>query len=333
MPEFWVASGHHLTRLTPRGWMEVTDELLLAWLARPELMPPPEACAAERALHARLMASPRAPVPHPERAALKDPDARDNWQMFLTLRDVLLAEGTVEGGYLRLIRDGARLPVVLLGQLVQLILRNALEGEQDAQVVRAAEMFFRPQRSHVKDGKLWLADEELVAELEAEMHRSPLTAMLSGGIDGLDVLGGGNEWTYWSRSDAHTTVLNFGGDPQARAGLARAMQAWLRHLLGLEVAIEPLIRADDVDLRWYVGLDQTGTSIGDALWRGDAPPPGMIGLFHLTLSDPSRLRADLRERLTDSPVWLILGMGADGAVRMKPQNLLTGLPLATGTVH
>jgi len=333
MPEFWVASGHHLTRLTPRGWMAVTDELLLVWLARPELMPPPEACSAERALHARLMASPRAPVTHPERAALKDPDARENWQMFLTLRDALLAEGTVEGGYLRLIREGARLPVVLLGQLVQLILRNALDGEQDAQVIRAAELFFRPQRSHVKDGKLWLADEELVAELEAQMHRSPLTAMLSGGIDGLDVLGGGNEWTYWSRSDAHSTVLNLGGDPQARAGLARAMQAWLRHLLGLEVTIEALTRAEDVDLPWYVGLDQTGTAIGDALWRGDAPPPGMVGLFKLTFADTARLRADLRDRLDGAPVWLILGMGADGTVRMKPQNLLTGLPLAAETVH
>jgi hypothetical protein len=36
MPEFWVASGHHLTRLDARGRMLVTDELLLAWLARPE---------------------------------------------------------------------------------------------------------------------------------------------------------------------------------------------------------------------------------------------------------------------------------------------------------
>lgn len=333
MPEFWVASGHHLTRLTPRGWMAVTDELLLAWLARPELLPPPEACRAERALHARLTTNPRAPVPHPERAALADPDARENWQMFLTLRDTLLAEGTVEGGYLRLIREGARLPVVLLGQLVQLILRNALEGEQDAQVVRAAELFFRPQRSHVKDGNLWLADEELVQELETELHRSPLTAMLSGGIDGLDVLGGGNEWTYWSRSDAHTTVLNLGGDIQARAGLARAIQAWLRHLLGLEVAITPQIRADDIDLRWYIGLDQVGTAIGDALWRGEVPPSGMIGLFHLTVADPARLRADLRDRLADAPIWLILGMGSDGAVRMKPQNLLTGLPLAPDTVH
>jgi hypothetical protein len=329
MPEFWVASGHHLTHLTPRGWMAVTDALLTAWLARPELKPPPEACAAERALHARVMTAPRAPVTHLELGALADPDAAENWRFFLTLRTALLAEGTVEGGYLRLVREGARVPFVLMAQLVQLILRNALEGCQDALTVRAAELFFRPQRAHVKDGALWLADEELVAEIEAEMHRSPLSAMWKGGVEGLDVLGAGNAWTYWSRSDAHSTVLNFGGDAAARAGLARAIEAWLRHLLALEVAVEPVARADGVDLRWYVGLDQTGTAIGDALWHGRSPPSDPVGLFRLTVADPDSLRPDLRGH----PVWLILGIGADGAVRMKPQNLLTGLPLALGMVH
>ena len=324
MPEFWVASGHHLTRLDGRGWMQVTDELLLAWLARPELMPPDEACAAERALHARLMASPRAPVTEAQLAALADPDGRENWQMFLSLRDALLAAGTVEAGYLHLIRQGARLPQVLLAQLVQLILRNALEGEQDAQVVRAAELMFRPQRTHVKDGVLRLADDELVTGFEAEMHASPLTAMLSGGVEGLDLLGGGNEWTYWSRSDAHSMVLNFGGDPKARAGLAAAMAAWLRHLLGLEMHIEALTRADAVDLRWYVGLDQTGTAIGDALWQGRPAPADPVGLFRLEPVAPAALRPEFQ----GVPVWLILGVGADGVMRMKPQNLLTGLPLA-----
>ena len=41
MPEFWVASGHHLARLDRAGRMVVTDELLLAWLARPDIVPRP----------------------------------------------------------------------------------------------------------------------------------------------------------------------------------------------------------------------------------------------------------------------------------------------------
>ena len=324
MPEFWVASGHHLTRLDGAGRMVVTDELLLAWLARPEILPPPDACAAERALHKRLMATPRVPVTELELGALADRDAQENWRFFVTLRDRLLRAGTIEAGYAAIMAEGLRLPVVFLSQLVQLILRNALEGCNDPQVLRAAECLFRPQRGHVKDGNLLLADEELVALFEAEMHSSPLTAMFSGGVNGLDVLGGGNEWTYWSRSDAHTTVLNFGGDPEARRGMAEALQAFVRHMLGLEVTVTATTKAEDIDLRWYVGLDPQGTAIGDALWHGRALPATLIGLFRMEFADPSVLRADMQGH----PVWLILGMGADNMVRMKPQNLLSGLPLA-----
>jgi len=329
MPEFWVASGHHLTRLDRAGRMIVTDELLLAWLARPEIVPPPEACAPERALHARLLGAPRSPVPQSELAALKDPDARENWGFFLTLRDLLLAAGSVEAGYEAIVRDGLRLPVVFLSQLVQLILRNALDGCADPQVLRAAECLFRPQRAYLRDDTVLLADEELVALYEAEMHVSPLTAMLSGGVEGLDVLGGGNEWTYWSRSDAHTMVLNFGGDREARRGMAEALAAFVRHMTGRAVAVTPQTRIEEVDLRWYVGLDPQGTAIGNALWRGQPLPAAPIGLFRLDFADPDAVRREL----SGHPVWLLLGLGADKALRMKPQNLLTGLPLAEPAVH
>ena len=324
MPEFWVASGHHLTRLDARGRMLVTDELLLAWLARPELLPPPEACAAERALHARLMQSPRAQVPELELGAIKDPDAQENWRFFLLLRDRLLRAGTIEAGYAAIMAEGLRLPVVFLNQLVQLILRNALDGCEDPQVLRAAECLFRPQRGHVKDGMLLLADDELVSLFEEELKASPLTAMFSGGIEGLDVLGGGNEWTYWSRSDAHSTVLNFGGDPEARRGMARALEAFLRHMLGLRVTVTPQSKVENVELSWYVGLDPVGTTIGDALWHGRPVPGSLVGLFQLDFAEGDPVRGDLAGK----PVWLILGMGADKTLRMKPQNLLSGLPLA-----
>jgi hypothetical protein len=324
MPEFWVASGHHLTRLDRAGRMLVTDELILAWLARPEVLPPADACMAERSLHKRLMSSPRAKVSEMELTALQDRDAQENWRFLLGLRDRLLAAGTIEEGYAQIMRDGAVFPAVFMAQLVQLILRNALDGCDDPQVLRAAECFFRPQRSHIKDDKLLLADEELVQLYEQEMHASPLTAMFSGGVDSLDVLGGGNEWTYWSRSDAHTMVLNFGGDPEARRGMAQALEGFVGHMLGLNVKITPQTRAEEVDLQWFVGLDPAGTAIGNALWQGRPMPATLVGLFRMEVADTARIRPDLRGQ----PIWLILGLGADGAIRMKPQNLLTGLPLA-----
>ena len=329
MPEFWVASGHHLTRLDRAGRMIVTDELLLAWLARPEIVPPHDACATERALHARLLTAPRDAVSPAELAAMKDADARENWQLFLTLRDRLMRAGTVEEGYAAIVAEGVRLPVVFLSQLVQLILRNALDGCENPMVLRAAECFFRHQRAYVKDDAVLLADEELVALHEAEMHSSPLMAMFSGGVDSLDVIGGGNEWTYWSRSDAHTMVLNFGGDPEARRGMAEAIAAFVRHMTGAEVSVEPHTKVEDVDLRWYVGLDPNGTAIGNALWRGEPMPATPIGLFRLEFADPRAVRPDL----AGHPVWLILGLGQDGAVRIKPQNLIAGLPLVEPVLH
>lgn len=323
MREFWVASGHHLTRLDGRGRMLVTDELLQAWFARPEVVPPEEACAAERALHAKLMAAPRAPVAAAEVAAMADPDARENWGFLLSLRERLMGAGTIEEGYLGLVRKGLRLPVVFYDQLVQLILRNALDGCESPHVLRAAEMLFRAQRGHVRDGALILADEELVAGMEAERNLSPLHAMFAGAAEELDVLSDANAWTYWSRSDAHTMALDFGGDARAREGLAAALGAFVTHLTGHGVTVTPQTNAENIDLRWFVGLDQTGAAIGNALWAGEEPPAAIIGLFRLDFADPDVMLA----RVRGCPAWLILGMGEDRTIRMKPQNLVMGLPL------
>ena len=52
MNDFWISSGHHLLDRDQGGGLSVTDEFLKLYLARPELLPPPEACAVERTLHA-----------------------------------------------------------------------------------------------------------------------------------------------------------------------------------------------------------------------------------------------------------------------------------------
>jgi hypothetical protein len=329
--EFWVASGHHLTRPAGNGWLAVTDELLQAWLARPEIVPPDEACFTERALHLRLRGDPRAPVTSGTVAAMADPDARENWSYFIVFRDRLLSAGTVEGAYLGIVGDGVALPPLFLNQLVQLILRNALDGCKDPHVLRAGELFFRTQRATVRDGALVLADDELVEEIEREQHDSPLTAMLTGGVEAIDLMTEANAWTYWSRSDAHAMALNFGGDPKARAALATVIAAFLDHLLGLSVTVEPLVDMREPDFRWYVGLDAEATAIGDALWRGETPAAldRLVGLFRLRIKEAHR--AD--PRLAGLPVYLLMALTPDRRLRLKPQNLLVGLPLAASAVR
>jgi hypothetical protein len=144
----------------------------------------------------------------------------------------------------------------------------------------------------------------------------------------MDIMDDDNAWTYWSRSDAHAMVMNIGGNPKARAGLCRAIERWVGHLLGVAVQVETAASIEDRDWRWFVGLDSEGTKIGNALWNGDALDSNgaerIVALMRLNIED-ARL---IDERVGMRPVYLILAMGADKVVRLKPQNLLVGLPLA-----
>jgi hypothetical protein len=333
MREFWVASGHHLTKRADHGGLVVTPELIMAYLARPELMPPDDGCDAERALHANLMADPFRAVAPAEIAAIADADARENWGFMVAFRDRLVAAPSLEALYVALARKGAgELPPIFLSQLCHLILRNALEGCDDPYMLRAAELFYRSQKAAVHEGALLLADAEMVEGLQhthADLHASPLTAMLQPQAFGeMDVMDDENAWTYWSRSDAHAMVMNLGGNAKARAGLCRVIERWIAHLTGVATSVESVASIEDRDWRWFIGLDSEGTRIGNALWNGTSPgndaAERIVALMRLTVADA----ALLDERVGGKPVYLILAMDVDKTVRLKPQNLIAGLPLA-----
>jgi hypothetical protein len=334
MREFWVASGHHLTRRADHGGLVATPELIMAYLARPELMPPADACEAERNLHESLLADPLRLVSSEDIAALADADARENWTFMMAFRDRLIAAPSLEAVYLALARNGAGdLPPIFLSQLCHLILRNALEGCDDPYTLRAAELFYRSQQATVHDGTLLLADAEVIEaqqHAQHDMHSSPLVAMLQPKAFGeMDVMDDENAWTYWSRSDAHAMVMNAGGNPKARAGLCRVIERWVVHLLGVAVKVKTVASIEDRDWRWFVGLDSDGTRIGNTLWNGAALDANaaerIVALMRLTIED-ARL---VDERVGTRPVYLILAMGADRVVRLKPQNLVVGLPLVS----
>ena len=334
MREFWVASGHHLTRRADHGGLVATPELIMAYLARPELMPPADACEAERNLHTKLMANPLHPVSKADIAALADADARENWAFMINFRDRLIAAPSLEAVYTSLARNGAGdLPPIFLSQLCHLILRNALEGCDDPYALRAAELFYRSQQAAVHEETLLLADAEVVEaqqHAQFDVHSSPLVAMLAPKPFGeMDVMDDENAWTYWSRSDAHAMVMNIGGNPKARAGLCRVIERWVAHLLGVAINVETVASIEDRDWRWFAGLDSEGTRIGNGLWNGAAldrnAAERIVALMRLEFED-TRLVDD---RVGTRPVYLILAKGADSVVRLKPQNLVTGLPLAS----
>jgi hypothetical protein len=329
MKDFWLSCGHHLLDRDDGGGLLVTDEFLKAYLARPELAPPADACIAERTLHAALLTNPRRPVAAREIAAIADADARENWGLMVAFRDRLIDHKTVEAAYLDLVRHGVgETPPLFMNQLVHVILRNVMDGCEDAFMLRAAELFFRPQRVTVHDGSLIAADEETIAGASPQPV-SPLVAMLDLPAAGeVDVLNDDNAGTYWERSDLFDMALDLTAGRRGLDALGRVIDRWITHLLSVEVEIEPLIEATDVDLTWYVGLDAEATGIGNALWNGEeieqAARERIVGLYRLTF----RKTDVVLEKAKGEPIYLILAMTPDRMLRMKPQNLVTGLPIA-----
>jgi hypothetical protein len=328
MKDFWLSCGHHLLDRDAGRGLVVTDEFLKVYLARPELAPPPDAEDDEKALHAALLADPRRPVSAEESAALSDPDARENWQLMIDFRDHLLRHPTLEAAYAAVVRDGAgRTPPLFINQLVHVILRNALDGCNDPYVLRAAELFFREQRLTIHDQSLIAADEETIAGI-GDAPLSPLVSMLGlPAASEIDVINDSNADTYWERSDLFDMALDMTAGRRGLGALGEVIAAWIFHMLSIEVDIEPLTEIRDVNLTWYVGLDAEATRIGDALWNGEeideAQKSRIIGLYRLTFRDPGVMT----EQVRGEAIYLLLAMTSDRVLRMKPQNLVTGLPI------
>jgi hypothetical protein len=325
--DFWLSCGHHLLDRDESGGLAITDEFLKIYFARPELSPPPEACAAERALHATLLADPRASVSAIAIDAIADVDARENWHMMVAFRDHLARHQTLEAAYVEIVRKNLKFPPLFLNQLVHVILRNALDGCEDAFVLRAAELFFRAQRMTLHEGSLLAADEETISG-SSGTPVSPLVSML--GIPpaaAIDVLSEVNADKYWDRSDQFDFALDLTAGRRGLQALGQALTRWIAHMHAIESDIEPILEMQDVDLTWYVGLDAEATRLGDRIWRGDSLDERTAGrvlaLFRLTLADTNRVV----DAVGREPVYLILAMSSDQLVRMKPQNLLTGLPV------
>ena len=332
MPDFWRNSGFHLLERDAAGRLRVTDDFLRAYYLRPEIHPVEESGPLERELHAALMAEPRLRVTDKELKALQDPDARDNYRLLLRFRDRLLDAGTVEGAYMALFKGAIDVPPMFIDQLAHVILRNILDGCDDPLRPRAGELFFREQKATIKDGHALLADLETV-----EMHASGnrygsigrliVEAQADLAKTELDVIDRANAATYWERESRHDTVISLTYGRPALDALGKVIESWIGHFLKLVVAVKPIRKIEEGRWAWHVGLDAESTAILNELWAGGQVEQGrmqrILALFELRFADPSIMRRDIAGR----PVYLALSCDEGEVVRMKPQNLLTNLPL------
>jgi hypothetical protein len=334
MPQdFWASSGFRLLERSDEG-LVATPSWLARFAARPELEPPPEAGARERALHRRISSDPTAPVEAASIAALEDPDARENWTEYLRFRDRVRAFATLEACYLDLFRrPSVDLAPAFVDVLAQAIVRGILEGTEDAWLCRAGELFFRRQRVAAEGGKVLAADAatiEVFAEtggfgnvgrlLRAQNTPTPEVKM--------DVLSHESAALYFLRDELYGFALDLTPAGQGAEALARVLERWVRHLAGVEVTIEPRARIDDERWRWHVGLDVDASAILNALYRGETVAPGELERLVLLLRLDFRHPDDALAELAGRPVYLGLGCRSDRTLKLKPQNLLVNLPVA-----
>jgi hypothetical protein len=333
LQDFWRNSGFHLLDRDSAGRLQITDDFLRAYLTRPELRPVEESGPNEIALHERLLDAPRTAVSDQALAAIEDGDARFNFRTWLEFRDRLLAADSVEACYRGLFDGAIRTPPLFIDQLVQIILRNVLDGLDNPLAARAAELFYREQKASVTDGQIMLADLETVT-LHAsggtygDLGRLIVEAQTPMKAVNLDVLDADNAALYWLRDQRHDFVIHFNYGRPALAALCEVIQRWVRHFCGVEVRVAPLRQIEDTRWAWHIGLDAQATAVLNDLWRGEEVEAGrlalLLALFKLEFADAADMRADIAGR----PVYLALAMDEDNVVRMKPQNLLLNLPLA-----
>ncbi len=333
MPDFWRGCGYALLGRDADGHLVVTDDYLRAYYLRSELAPVAESCADERALHASLLAEPRRTVDEGVLSRIRDEDARENYRVMLRFRDQLLAAASLEAFYHRLFQHDVAVPPLFVDQTVQVLLRSILDGTEDGLRARAAEVFFRTQRVSLDAGAIRLADEATVQMHAASGGLGPLGKML---IETrtpprtveLDVLDAATQAEYWRRDERFDTVLSLNRAHPGCAAFCRVLEAWVMHLHGTPVTIEPVAEIPDEEWFWHVGLDVEASAILNRIYNGAEPDTEqlkrIIGLYRMEFSNPS----DVRTEMAGKPVFLGMAVSSDHQLRMKPQNLLVNLPLA-----
>jgi len=331
--EFWKSSGYHLVERDRRGWLTVTPDLLRAYYTRPEIHPVDESCAVEHRIFDSLMSDPFALVGEDVLAAIADPDAAENYRIILGFRDHLARHGTVEAAYSAFFSgSGVTVPPVFVDQFANLILRNILRNVPDPMRVRAAEVFFREQVVTTSEEQLMLADAEIVETYSDTGGLGGLGALLvETGTPmrevSLDILDEDNKEMYWERSDRFDTAVDFRFTRPALDAFCRVIEAWIGHFTDLTVRVQPVQSIKDERWSWHVGLDLESTRILNGLYNGDTMDEAhlsrIVGLFRMDIDDQRQVIDTVRGK----PVWLGLAMDAANKVRMKPQNLLTNLPL------
>ncbi len=332
---FWKSAGFHLVERDENGWLKVTTDYLRAYFTRPEIHPIEESCQYEYALFEKLMDDPFAKVSTSEITSIKDSDAADNYRFMLGFRDLLASHGTIEGAYASLFQSGSiTIPPVFIDQMVHLILRNILADEDDPMQLRASELFFREQAVTTGEDELMLADQEIV-EMRSQSGFGGLGQLLAeSGTPAreisLDVMTDDNKAKYWQRSDQFDMAIDFRFTQPAQDALGRVIEKWIMHFLGAKTRIQAMKSIRDEKWSWHVGLDLEATRILNALYNNESVSEAELFRILALYRIEFLYESDVIDTMQGKNVYLGMAMSEGRKLIMKPQNLLTNLPLKIG---
>jgi hypothetical protein len=338
MKPFWIHSGLALLEVDEHGGLLITDDFLRAYLYRPELALVEESCAAERSLHQALLDAPRQHVQPEQIDAMLDADVRENWQLFLRLRQRLLDAPNLQAAYVKLFADAQTsgridVPPLFADQFAQIIVHHILADCEDGLMLRVAELWFREQKVSLDEGRVLLADLETIEQRVDDQGLGNIGRLLAQGnirARGVDfeMLDQTNADEYFGRDEQHDFALEITYGRKSSQLFADLLCRWIGHLIGVGVKVRPLTAVDDDRWRWHVGLDAQSSVLLDKLYRGDGLTPEehsrILLLLRLDFDQISMQQSDVAGK----PVYLAIAMDSDGVLRMKPQNLLFNLPLA-----
>lgn len=332
-------------------WLAPSNSFFRSLLALPQLVCCDESCPAERALHAELVTAPNRAVTSVELSALADNDARANYAVFVAFRDALVAAGTLEAYYLALMRSGNQsVPPLFVDRVVEEVVVHMLADGDDVFERRAGELLYRAQRIAVTEGRVVSADRDGVDRLAETGGLGGLGRLLTGADTslrsaGLNVLTADNAAAYLQAGNNHAFLLDLTHEvsnvlghglvftmTRAQSGLralARVLERWIHRFFDVRTTIVPMQRIDDAAWSWHIGLDVESTALLNDLWRGEVLAPArserFVGLFRLDFVHAEEMRTDLAGK----PIYLGLAMTEALTLKLKPQNLLLDLPLAT----
>jgi hypothetical protein len=86
MPNYWSTSGFDTLKVNVDRHLVVTDDFLRTYLARPELSLIPQSCPQERAIHQRLLNTPRDEISQAEIEKIAHADVQANYEIWFRYR-------------------------------------------------------------------------------------------------------------------------------------------------------------------------------------------------------------------------------------------------------